>query len=252
LGDVVYPAGMQAHYSPGFFRPFAELLLHAPMYAVVGNHDVMDAAGQQLLSNFHQPSNDVTGDERCFSMARGPVRIIVLDTNTWFSSDQYRPDHPVHRYLVEQLEICTEPWIIVAAHHPIRSASRQGPDGALQATLLPELVRRQVSVYLSGHDHCYQRFGPNEKWVVPLVVSGGGGKSLYDITSDPRFKIGAEQLHKAYHWCAAAVSGREFRIVARDVDNAVLDDFQLALPAGEDLVRLRALNPGRAARIDAL
>ncbi|MFT4516009.1 MAG: putative phosphodiesterase [Planctomycetota bacterium] len=252
LGDVIYPKGLHAHYSSGYFRPFGELIRNAPMYVVVGNHDVMNAAGQQVLANFQLPDNQVTGDERCYSFARGPVRIISLDSNTWFADDVYKPDHPTHRFLLRELARCTEPWIVVAGHHPIRSASRQGHDGRLQSVLLPELERQQVSIYLSGHDHCYQRFGPNERWPVPMVVSGGGGKRLYDITEDPRPKLGAESLHKAYHWCGAEVSGRLFRVVARDVEGRALDTFELALPAGDQLRRLRLTNPARAARIDAL
>ena len=251
LGDVIYPKGLHAHYSSGFFRPFGELIKHAPMYVVIGNHDVMNAAGQQVLANFELPENDITGDERCFSFARGPVRIIALDTNTWFAGDVYKPDHPTHRFLLAELERCTEPWIVVAGHHPIRSASRQGHDGRLQKSLLPVLEKNQVSIYLSGHDHCYQRFGPNERWQVPLVVSGGGGKRLYDIKKG-HVQLGAESLHKAYHWCGAEVSGRSFRVVARDAEGEVLDAFDLALPTGEQLRQLRVTNPGRAARIDAL
>jgi len=252
LGDVIYPKGLHAHYSSGYFRPFGDLIRHAPMYAVIGNHDVMNAAGQQMLANFDLPTNEVTGDERCYSFARGPVRIIALDSNTWFADDVYRPDHPTHKFLLRELERCTEPWIVVAGHHPIRSASRQGHDGRLQSVLLPELEQHQVSLYVSGHDHCYQRFGPNDRWRVPMVVSGGGGKRLYDIKEDPRVRLGAESLHKAYHWCGAEISGQVFRVVARDVGGDVLDTFELPMPTGEQLLRLKARNPARAARIEAL
>jgi len=252
LGDVVYPKGLHAHYSSGFFRPFADLIRHAPMYVVVGNHDMMNAAGQQVFANFHLPTNDTTGDERCYSFARGPVRIIALDCNTWMTGDHYQEGHPTHTYLLEQLRAATEPWIVVASHYPMRSASRQGNNGELLRLLEPALVEAQVSLYLSGHDHCYQRFGPNEEVVVPLVVSGGGGKRLYDIEDNPRAQKGAEALHKAYHWCAAEVQGRHFRVVARDVEGNQLDAFELALPAGAALERLRASNPARAARIDEL
>jgi len=252
LGDVVYPKGLHAHYSSGFFRPFGELIRNAPMYVVVGNHDVMNASGQQVLSNFHLPTNDITGDERCYSFARGPVRIIALDCNLGLIGAEYTPDHPTHRFLLRELETATEPWIVVASHYPVRSASRQLNNGQLMAYLEPELAKAQVSVYLSGHDHCYQRFGPNELVPVPLVVSGGGGKRLYEITKNPLFRKGAEALHKAYHWCSAEVHGRSFRIVARDVEGTVLDTVDLALPTGADLDRLRATNPARAARIDAL
>ena len=252
LGDVVYPKGLHAHYSSGFFRPFGDLIRHAPMYVVVGNHDVMNAAGQQVFANFHLPSNDVTGDERCYSFARGPVRIIVLDCNMGLISDHYEADHPTHAFLLAELRTATEPWIVVASHYPVRSASRQGNNWELVRLLEPELANAHVSLYLSGHDHCYQRFGPNAAVPVPLVVSGGGGKSLYDITDNPQARKGAESLHKAFHWCAAEVAGKIFRVVARDVAGNELDAFELALPAGAKLDRLRALNPRRAARIEAL
>jgi hypothetical protein len=252
LGDVVYPAGLHAHYSSGFFRPFGDLIRHAPMYVVVGNHDMMDAAGQQVFANFQLPANEISGDERCYSFARGPVRIIALDCNTWMVGDHFGEGHPTHTFLMEQLQAATEPWIVVASHYPMRSASRQGNSGELLRFLEPELINAQVSLYLSGHDHCYQRFGPNAKAPVPLVVSGGGGKRLYAISENPRARVGAEALHKAYHWCGAEVMGEKFRVVARDVEGHELDTFGLVLPSGPQLERLRESNPLRAARIDAL
>jgi hypothetical protein len=179
------------------------------------------------------------------------VRIIVLDCNMWLGSDHYKADHPAHAFLLAELRTATEPWIVVASHYPVRSASRQGNNWELVRLLEPELAKAQVSLYLSGHDHCYQRFGPNAAVPVPLVVSGGG-KRLYDITDNPQARKGAESLHKAFHWCAAEVAGKIFRVVARDVAGNELDAFELALPAGAKLDRLRALNPRRAARIEAL
>ena len=108
LGDVIYPRGLHAHYSSGFFRPFADLIRHAPVYPVVGNHDVMDAAGQQILANFHPPENGVTGDARCFSFARGPLRVIALDCNTHYAGDRYEAGHPSAEFLSSELERCAE------------------------------------------------------------------------------------------------------------------------------------------------
>ncbi|MCK5941277.1 MAG: metallophosphoesterase [Planctomycetes bacterium] len=252
LGDVVYPKGLHGHYASGFFRPFADLLRAAPVYPVLGNHDVMNAAGVQILANFEMPTNPVTGDERSYSFAWGPVRVIALDCNTFFTGDHYRPGHPTHTFLLQELERCTEPWIVVASHFPMRSASRQGDNPELLVSLLPELEAWQVSLYLSGHDHCYQRFGPSEALAVPLVVSGGGGKRLYDISENPRARREAMALEKAYHWCSAEVAGGVMRVVAHGVDRKQLDAFELHLPSGDALERLRARNPGRARRIEGL
>jgi len=252
LGDVIYPKGLHAHYSSGFFRPFGDLLRGAPVYAVLGNHDVMNARGQQILANFELPENELTGDERCYSFAWGSVRVIALDCNQFLAQERFQEDFPSARFLRQELQRCSEPWVVVASHYPIRSASRQGNDGALEAAMLPVLEQWGVDLYLSGHDHCYQRFGPNERFPVPLVVSGGGGKRLYEIKEDPRSRIGAEALAKAFHWCSAHAQGRTLSVVATGIDGARLDAFELRLPEGEELEQLRARNPARARRIDAL
>ncbi|MGC6489387.1 MAG: metallophosphoesterase family protein [Planctomycetota bacterium] len=252
LGDVIYPKGLHGHYSSGFFRPFAALLRTAPLYPVLGNHDVMNAAGVQILENFELPTNEVTGDERSYSFAWGGVRVVVLDCNTFFTGDHYREGHPTHTFLLEELARVSEPWIVVASHFPMRSASRQGDNPELLRSLLPALEESQVSLYLSGHDHCYQRFGPSERLPVPLVVSGGGGKRLYDISENPRARREAQALEKAHHWCGAEVDGAVMRVTATSIAGDVLDAFELTLPSGPQLESLRARNPARAARIDAL
>jgi acid phosphatase type 7 len=251
LGDVIYPRGQHAHYRPGFFSPFAAALRNAPFYVVVGNHDVMDADGQQVLANFRMPASSLTGDGRCFSFARGPVRIIGLDCNTDRTGDRYGADHPAHRYLLGELQAATEPFVIVASHFPMRSWSRQGNRGELLLGLLPELAAHGVTLYLSGHDHCYQRFGEPGASEPMLVVSGGGGKDLYDLKAaqaGPR----PAAMAKAFHWCGVEVGGGRLLVQAYGLDGAVLDRFEAKLPTAELLARIRAQNPARAARIERL
>ncbi|MCB9877979.1 MAG: metallophosphoesterase [Planctomycetes bacterium] len=247
LGDIVYPEGLHAHYSSGYFRPFAELGRNTPVYALLGNHDFLDVAGLQALQNFPGSRGALTGDGRCFTFAWGAVRVIVLDLNTRLESG-----HPCERYLLEQLALCPEPWVVVASHFPMLSASRQKDRPDLCLSLAPVLEEWGVTLYLSGHDHCYQRFGPSPVAPVPLIVSGGGGKSLYDISRDPRIAGRAERLASAYHWCQAEVAGASMEVHARGLDGEVLDTFRIALPEGESLERIRKRNPARAARIEAL
>lgn len=251
LGDVVYPWGLNAHYSSGFFRPFAAAMHDAPFYAVPGNHDTMDSDGVQLLANLRLPANEVTGDGRLFSFARGPVRIIGLDCNTDRSGGHYDADHPAHRFLMAELAAATEPWIFVASHFPMRSWSRQGDSRELLPGMLPSLIDRGVSIYLAGHDHTYQRFGEPDGPEPVLLVSGGGGKDLYDIAQaklGPRPVVAA----KAYHWGAVTVQGGRLHVEARGLDGAVIDRFEVAPPGGPLLERIRGQNPARARRIEAL
>ncbi len=245
LGDVVYPRGQHAHYRSGFFRPFAAALRDAPFHPLLGNHDVMDAAGLQQLANFRVPAGWITGDGRCSSFARGAVRIIALDCNTDFTGDRYENGHPAQVFLAAELAKCTEPWIVVASHFPMRSASRQMDRAELLKSMLPELVEHQVSLYLSGHDHCYQRFGEPGSDEPPLVVSGGGGKDLYAVRPHRL----AVELASAHHWCSAETNGSTLIVEAHAMRGGTLDRFAIELPSGERLERLAARNAGRAARI---
>ncbi len=250
LGDVVYPWGRNAQYRSGFFRPFAATLRNSPAYAVIGNHDAMDCDGLQLLENFRLPAADITGDGRCFSFAWGSVRVIGLDCNTDRLGGAYPSDHPATEFLLRQLRECSEPWVIVASHYPMRSQSRARNRGDLLLRLLPALRENHVNLYLSGHDHCYQRFGgtddPNGDGL-PLIVSGGGGKSLYEVRPDSRYV-----LESSYHWCSAEVHGKNLTVRARRLDGSLIDTVELTLPRGAELEALRLQNPARAKRIDAL
>lgn len=247
LGDVVYPRGQHAHYAAGFFRPFAGVVRQAPTFAVLGNHDVMESGGLQLLANLRPRRWLRQGDGRNLSVAWGPLRVIGLDANTDFTGDVFDADHPSCQFLERELTACSEPWIVVATHFPICSASRQRDSAQLMLNLLPVLRRHQVSLYLSGHDHCYQRFAARGG-DPPLIVSGGGGKDLYDVRPHPR----AVRVVSAHHWCSAELRGSACVIRAHGLDGSCLDEVELRLPEGEELAAVRARAPARAARIERL
>lgn len=250
LGDVIYPKGLHAHYFSGYFRPFGDLLRSAPIYALLGNHDIMDARGQQMLANLRPPAGRATGDGRCYSFAYGPLRVLMLDFNLDRSGERVEDGHPAFEFLRAELDSCSEPWIVVASHFPIRSASRQGNTRAdLMLKVMPLLRERGVSCYLSGHDHCYQRFVTSGDVVgLPLIVSGGGGKDLYDVRPDKH----AAQLRSAFHWCSAEVEGASMVVSAHGLDGELIDRVVLELPVAAELERLRSAQPVRAKRIDSL
>jgi hypothetical protein len=230
VGDVVYPWSHYDHWTPAFFRPFAELLRQAPVYLALGNHDVLDDGGRQALRNLWLPRNEVTGDERYYTFAWGPVRLAALDLN-----QPLTPSHPALPFLERALAGTDEPWRVVFAHYPILSASRQGDRADLIQWLLPALQRLGVDLLLTGHDHNYQRFdSPDCVGERPvLVVTGGGGKSLYELRVHPDVTV----AHRTYHYCRVDVAGRELRVSAVGIDGGVEDAFTLDQ-------RRRAARPG--------
>lgn len=248
LGDVIYPNGQYAHYMSGFFRPFAAVLRDAPVYAVLGNHDVMDASGRQLLGALRTREALARDGGRNFAVVRGPARILIVDCNDSYGGRRYEAGHPTHDFLQAELAAASEPWLVVASHFPMRSASRQRDRADLLLALMPQLVEHGVGLYLSGHDHCYQRFGESGGEEPVLVVSGGGGKDLYEVRPDAR----AQVLDPAFHWCAVEIAQGRMRVQARELGGRQIDAFEVKLPAGQTLARIARRNPTRAQRIERL
>jgi hypothetical protein len=244
LGDVVYPWGRREHYRSGFFQPFREVLRRSPCFAVLGNHDVMTDYGEPFLAAFVLPENDVTGDERCWTIRHGPLRVIGLDLNRTVDSDD-----PAITYLRSVLDAASEPWIVVAEHYPVRSVYREArPRIDLEQHLVPLLETYAVDLLLVGHDHLYQRFGRSGETI--QVGSGGGGKHLYEIVRRPADLVTASTAH---HFCTVDIDGARLRCRALAVDGRVLDEFEIdkGALARADRLRVDPHSP-RGQRIAAL
>lgn len=135
------------------------MLEHAPLFAVLGNHDVKEgnAAGQV----------DALGMEgRWWAHDFGDVLLVGLDSNAVDDPDQ-------RAWLEDALAGSTEQWRIVVVHHPPYSAGYQGSNRAVRRTFVPLFERYGVQLVLSGHDHDYQRSKPiNGVYIVSGAAAG--------------------------------------------------------------------------------
>lgn len=211
-GDVIYPRGEQRHYRPGFFVPFADALRHAPVYPVIGNHDWDWTRARPFLANFELPEG---GDEQFFTFAWGPVRVVGLNVNRSVGLA------PGLEFVRRTFATATEPWRVVVEHYPPWSASDQGDRPDLIEGLLPVLLEAEVDVLFCGHDHTYQRFAAEGN--LHIVVTGGGGKSLYELKAHPRLVT----AKSTYHVCAVECDASEFALRAIDRDGVEFDAFSL-------------------------
>ena len=141
LGDNVYPSGDPAELPGTVFAPFADVLDHADLLAILGNHDAPNADTQ--LAALGMPG-------RWWAVERGDVLIIGLDSNQSADPEQLS-------WLEQTLATSTATWRIVAVHHPPYSAGYQGSNGAVRENFVPLFERYGVQLVLSGHDHDYQR-----------------------------------------------------------------------------------------------
>jgi 3',5'-cyclic AMP phosphodiesterase CpdA len=156
LGDNVYPSGDPAELPATVFRPFAPVLRHAALLAVLGNHDVKDGHGPAQMAALGMPG-------RWWAREFGDVLIVGLDSND--------PRNPRQRaFLERRLSTSTARWKIVVLHHPPYSAGYQGSAEDVRRIYAPVFERHGVQLVLSGHDHDYQR--SKKIRGVTYVVSG--------------------------------------------------------------------------------
>ncbi len=143
LGDNAYPDGDPRLLPGAVFQPFAEVLDHAKLLAILGNHDVMNGNARAQVRVLGMPG-------RWWSQSMGDTLFVGLDSNDINNPKQ-------RRFLEQTLARSNAPWKVVALHHPPYSAGYQGSNTEARRVFSPIFECYGVQLVLSGHDHDYQR-----------------------------------------------------------------------------------------------
>ena len=194
-GDVAYPNGTPAEVRARFTIPWSKIHGGTPIYVTLGNHDVKSEYGTPVLDALTMPTNDVDNTEAFYETTHRSVRLVCINSEV-----DLGPESKQHAWLDHTLSKTTTPWTIVFGHRAVYSGSRSGGDAKLREHLVPLLEKHGVDVYICGHDHVYMRTFPMEANLpvrqeqepdyrspgAPIhVVTGGGGKNLYEVYEQP-------------------------------------------------------------------
>ncbi len=115
--------------------------------------------------------------------------------------------------------------IVVYGHHPLYVSSNEDAKAEetalLRETLEPILLKHGVTLYLSGHQHHYERSKPVGG--LTHVVSGAGGQ----LAEKPLAHSSgiADVLIQKRHFLTLDQSEDGLRVRALDENGNVLDDF---------------------------
>jgi hypothetical protein len=144
-------------------------------FPALGNHDWLTTNAQPYLDYFTLP-----GNERYYDFAWGPVHIFILDSAT-NEPDGYTSTSTQGVWLQAQLAAASEPWKLVAFHHPPYSS---GTVHGSTAYMQWPFEAWGATATVSGHDHGYERVVQHD---FPYFVDGLGGqsKSGYSFTTPP-------------------------------------------------------------------
>ena len=218
-GDMVYPGFSPSLADLRFLsvqRPWMRARASAFTW---GNHDLYYGFAP-LVEVFGSPTNDTPGGEHgtentvpqaYYSFDAGDVHFAVL-FQPFLSQYQMRTNSPQARWLDQDLAASQKPWKVVLAHIPWETSSAHRiddsnyngrPDGGEFAeVLLPIAQRHGVQLYLSGHDHNYERLIPVEG--MTSIITGGGGAIPYGLREVSAFQ---SAFRVAYHFTQLRFEG---------------------------------------------
>ena len=211
-GDNIYNEGEMSRVGVAFEQPYRELLrAGVPFHAVLGNHDIRTANGAGQLAD---PGFGMKG--RWYTVRRGPVEFVMLDTNTNATWQHQLP------WLKRVLGASSAPWKVVVGHHPIHSSGLYGDDRAAIARLTPLFQRHGVQLYIHGHDHNYERSRPING-TTHLNV-GNGGATLRPVVPGPESARAASTYGFAsLHADADSLTIEAWHTSGQRIDRAVLN-----------------------------
>jgi len=177
---------------------------------VLGNHDVEVAGGRYELALLGMP-------RAYYTRTIGDVQFFFLNSNS--------VDDRQTAWLERQLSNSTATWKVAVFHHPAYTCGGHSGDADVVARWVPLFEDNGVQLVLSGHDHNYQRFAPQNG--VTYVVNGGGGAGLYALRSCPSSyptRVRARYQHGFLYFTAGAARMDGYAVDSR---GRITDHFSL-------------------------
>ncbi len=221
LGDNAYlwgtPEEFANCYAPTWGR-FKERTRPVP-----GNHDYWTAGAAGYFEFFGASAGDPT--KGYYSYDLGNWHVVVVNSNCG-EAGGCRRGSPQEKWLREDLAANPAPCTVAMWHHPRFSSAEHGDDPTMR-DIWKALYDAGAEAVLSGHDHDYERFAPQDadgeldpERGIRQFVAGTGGRSLYrwrqvhpnsEVKNNDTFGVLKLTLHAdAYDWEFVPVEGGSF------------------------------------------
>jgi acid phosphatase type 7 len=178
LGDNVYQSGSAEAFANCYAPTWGRQL--ARTRPVPGNHDY-DVAGAQPYFQYFGAAAGSPG-LGYYSFEAGNWLVLALNSNVPIGAGSAQ-----YAWVQDELASSTALCTLVLMHHPLFSSSMHGPQ-AFVRDVWRVLYRYDVELVLTGHDHVYERFAPQDPdgrsdptHGIRLIIAGTGGSPNYDF-----------------------------------------------------------------------
>ena len=181
-GDNAYPDGSATQFHDCYAPTWGRHLERTKPAA--GNHDWLTKG----LAGYREYFGEKAGpaDASWYSFDLGAWHVIVLDSDCAFVGGCL-PGSPQGVWLDADLKASTAGCTMAIWHHPRFSSGEHGNDASVWP-FWDALYRAKADVVVNGHDHDYERFGPQDPAGredkaagIREFVVGTGGAGLRDF-----------------------------------------------------------------------
>jgi hypothetical protein len=222
LGDNAYESGTPRDFADCYGPTWGRH--KARTKPVVGNHEYRTAYANGYYDYFGAAAGDPT--KGYYSYDLGTWHVIVVNSNCAEVAG-CKAGSPQERWVRADLAAHPAPCTIAMWHHPRYSSGEHGDDKSMH-DIWQALYDGGADVVLSGHDHDYERFAPQDanskadpdRGIRQFVV-GTGGRDLYrwehkdvgsEVKNNHTFGVLKLTLHPdGYDWEFIPVEGESFR-----------------------------------------
>jgi len=207
-GDLVFNGKSQRHWDI-FNDIVADLVKVAPLYPVMGNHElgVLDVRQNLQLPN----------EGKWYSVDIQNIHYVIIDVTS-----KYKTGSEQYNWLLNDLS--HQPngtkFTVVLMHYPVYTSSFHRTQlKKLRRNLVPLFEKYSVDAVFNAHNHSYERCYSNG---IYYITTAGGGAPLYDFRKgDPH-----SQLYvKTNHFCTLTQQHDSLFVTAIDTNLRQIDRF---------------------------
>ncbi|MGH2948697.1 MAG: metallophosphoesterase, partial [Solirubrobacteraceae bacterium] len=198
LGDLQYSDGQLAKFMQSFHPSWGRL--KSLIRPVVGNHEYATPGAAGYFDYFNGPGQlDGPAGRRglgYYSYNLGEWHVVALNSICSQVPGGCAAGSAQERWLRADLAANPRPCTLAYWHHPPVSSGAGGTNPELQP-LVQALYDHGVDVLLTGHDHSYERFAPQdpagnrdaERGIRQFIVGSGGRDHRRAVAIQPNSEV---------------------------------------------------------------